>query len=127
MIVRHITNSQAGDTGLATVLVLLLIAHFAENLALVIWAIAVLVVTMIWPAVFRPLAYVWFTFANILRRIVSSIILTLVFVVIATPIGFVRRMIGADPMREKSWKNGGHSVFEERDDEFTAKDLERPY
>ena len=127
MIARNITNTQARDTGLAAVLILLLIAHFKDNIGLVGPAIIVLVLDMIWPNIFRPLGYVWFTLANILRKIVSSILLTVVFLVIATPIGLVRRLIGADPMRTKSWKDGPTSVFVERNHLCSGKDLERPY
>ena len=127
MIVRKVTKAQARDTGLAAVLILLLIAHFRESAALVAPAIIVLVVDMAWPNFFRPLAYVWFTLANIMRKIVSSILLTVLFLVIVTPIGLLRRLSGADSMKVKQWKDGPKSVFEERDQVFTAKDLERPY
>ena len=127
MIVKNVTKAQASDTGLAAVLIMLLIAHFRESTALVVPTILVLVVTMIWPDIFRPAAYVWFTLANILRKIVSSILLTVVFLVIATPIGLIRRLTGADPMKKKHWKDGSTSVFVEREHLFTAQDLERPY
>jgi hypothetical protein len=127
VIVRKVTKAQARDTGLAAVLILLLIAHFRESVTLVAPAIVVLVVDMVWPSIFRPFAYVWFTLANILRRIVSSILLTVLFVVIATPIGLIRRLLGADPMKSKKWKKGPQSVFVERDHVFAAEDLERPY
>jgi ABC-type phosphate/phosphonate transport system permease subunit len=127
VIVRHITKVQARDTGLAAVLILLLIAHFRDSVALVAPAIGVLVLDMIWPNFFRPFAYVWFTVANILRRIVSTILLTVVFMVIATPIGLIRRLFGADPMRNKKWKDGSTSVFVERNHLFSGGDLEQPY
>jgi hypothetical protein len=127
VIVRQISKAQARDTGLAAVLILLLIAHFRDSISLVPAAIAVLVIDMIWPSFFRPFAYVWFTLANILRRVVSSILLTVLFLVIVTPIGLLRRLFGADPMKGKSWKDGPKSVFEEREHPFSAKDLERPY
>jgi hypothetical protein len=127
MIVRDISKAQARDTGLAAVLILLLIAHFRETMTLVAPAIIVLVLDMLWPSLFRPLGYVWFSLANILHKTVSTIILTVVFLFIATPIGLVRRLLGADPMGGKRWKNGGSSVFVEREHLFSARDLERPY
>ncbi len=127
MIVREITRAQARDTGLAAVLILLLIAHFRASLTLVAPAIAVLVPDMAGPDIFRPLGFVWFSLANVLRKIVSTILLTVVFLLIATPIGLLRRIFGADPMQGKRWKDGGASVFVTRDHLFSAKDLERPY
>jgi len=127
VIVKRVTSAQARDTGLAAVLVLLLIAVFKDTDATVLPAVIVLVVNMIWPGIFRPLAYVWFTLANILRKIVSSILLTAVFLVILTPIGLLRTLFGADSMRTKTWKKDSSSVFVERDHLFTASDMERPY
>jgi ABC-type phosphate/phosphonate transport system permease subunit len=127
VIVRHVTKGQARDTGLAAVLILLLIAHFKDSTALVLPAMLVLVVDMAWPNFFRPAAYIWFTFANILRKIVSTILISVVFLVIATPIGLVRRLIGADPMQVGQWKKGSTSVFVDRDHLYTKQDLERPY
>jgi hypothetical protein len=127
VIVKSVTKAQARDTGLAAVLILLLIAHFRHSATLVGPAIIVLVVDMIWPSFFRPLAYVWFSLANILRKIVSSILLTVVYLVIMTPIGLIRRLVGADSMMTKKWKDGSSSVFVERDHLFSGKDLERPY
>jgi ABC-type phosphate/phosphonate transport system permease subunit len=127
MIVREISKAQAQDTGLAAVLILLLIAFFRESVALVGPAIAVLVLDMIWPDFFRPFGFVWFSLANVLRKIVSTILLTVVFIFIATPIGLLRRLSGADPMLGKRWKDGGASVFITRDHLYSGRDLERPY
>lgn len=127
MIVRQVTKAQARDTGLAAVLVLLLIARFRESTTLLLPAIIVLIVDMAWPNFFRPAAYVWFTLANVMRKIVSTILISVVFWVIATPIGLVRRLVGADPMQIREWKKGPKSVFNNRDHLYTKRDLERPY
>ena len=127
LIVRSVSPSQARDTGLAAVLIMLLVMHFTKSAGLVPLTIAVLVMTMLWPGFFRPLAFVWFTLANILRLVVSTVLLTVVFLVIATPIGLIRRLSGADPLLRKQWKNGAGSVFVVRDHLFTGKDLEQPY
>lgn len=127
MIVRSITASQARDTGLAFVLILLLVGHFRHDDVWILPAIGVLVMTMIWPGFFRPFGYVWFTAANVLRKVVSSILLTVIFLVIATPIGWIRRIVGADPMQRRRWKKDQTSVFVQRDHIFSAEDLERPY
>jgi hypothetical protein len=127
MIARHISESQARDTGLAAVLVLLFFARLTGSEGLILPAMGVLVLTMLWPTLFRPLGVVWFTLANVLRRVVSTVLLTVLFVVIAVPIGWVRRLAGVDPLRLRQWKRGNQSVFVERDHLFSAKDLERPY
>ncbi len=121
------TVEQAKDTGLAAVLILLLVAHFWELAGLMAPAIAVLVITMVWPALFRPAARVWFGLSEVLGTVASKVLLSIVFFVVGTPVGLIRRVFGADSMRLREWKNGGESVFDERDHVYTAVDLERPY
>jgi len=119
--------NQARDTGLALVLILLIIEYVMRPGWLVICAIAVLVLTMTCPAVFRPLARVWFGFSHLLGTIVSKIILSIVFFFIVTPVGFIRRAFGADPMKTRLWKKGGESVFVNRNHLYTKEDIEKPY
>jgi hypothetical protein len=119
--------AQAKDTGLAIVLILLLVALIWEQHQLILPAAIVLVLAMAWPALFRPLAHVWFGLSFLLGSIVSKILLTVVYALIAVPVGLIRRLGGADAMRLKQWKKGSGSVFVERNHAFTAGDLEKPY
>ena len=121
------TVEQAKDTGLAAVLILLLVAHFWELPTLVPAAIAVLVITMVWPALFRPAARLWFGLSHVLGTVASKVLLSVVFIVLATPMGLLRRVLGADSMRLREWKSGPDSVFLERDHLYTPEELERPY
>jgi hypothetical protein len=49
----------------------------------------------------RPLNYVWFRFGLVLHRIMSSVILALLFFVTVTPIAFIYRLLRKDPLRLK--------------------------
>ncbi len=118
---------QARDTGLAAVLIVLLFTHFAEWPQLILAAIALLILVMAWPTAFRPLAGFWFGFSEFLGNIMSKVILTSIFALVATPVGLVRRLAGADSMKQKEWKQGNGSVFVNRDCAFSAKDLEQPF
>ena len=122
-----ITKEQAKDTGLAMILILLLFAHFGKVQACLLPAIAVLVATMTWPAVFTPLAKLWFGLSHLLGGIVSKVLLAIVFYLVATPIALLRRLGGADAMRCKAWKDGRGTAFVERSHQFSGKDLEAPY
>ncbi|UCH20943.1 MAG: hypothetical protein JSU83_20875 [Deltaproteobacteria bacterium] len=120
-------HSQARDTGLALLLILLLIIYFSKNLGLVIPSIGVLVLIIVWPTIFRPFAPLWFGLSNLLGALVSKIILSMIFFLIVTPVGLLRRMFGRDSMRLKDWKNGQDSVLLERNHICTKKDIEKPY
>ena len=121
------TNEQAKDTGLAAVLILLLLAQFRALPMLIAPAVVVLVITMAFPALFRPAARVWFGLSHVLGTVGSKVLLSIVFFGLATPVGLFRRVLGADSMRPREWKNGAESVFFERDHEYTSSELERPY
>lgn len=119
--------NQAKDTGLAIVLILLIFAYMANPGWLLLGAMAMLILTMTWPDVFRPLAKVWFGLSHILGTIVSKILLTIVFFLVVTPVGIVRKVLGADPMRTRLWKKGSASVLVERNMLYSKKDIEKPY
>jgi hypothetical protein len=121
------THSQERDTGLALLLILLLIVYFSENVRLIIPSIAVLVLIMIWPNIFRPLAPFWFGLSRLLGTIVSKIILSLLYFLIVTPVGILMRVLNKDSMRLKDWKNSKGSVLLERNHTFTPKDIDKPY
>ena len=124
---RKINLDEAKDTGLAIILILLIIEYVKRPGWLTLGTMAVLVLTMTYPAALKPLGRIWFGFSHILGTIVSKIILSLVFFLIVTPIGLVRRISGADPMRNKLWKKGDESVLVKRNHHYSSEDLQKPY
>jgi hypothetical protein len=118
---------QAKDTGLAIILILLIAAYVRQPDWLLFSAMAVLVLTMTWPDVFKPLAKIWFGVSHVLGTVVSKVILTVVFFLVVTPVGLVRGLFGADPMKIKLWKKGRVSVLVDRNTLYTKKDIEKPY
>ena len=124
---KSFNKEQAKDTGLAMVLILLLSVYLGRKEYLMLPAILVLVLTMTWPAFFTPLARVWFGLSHIMGTVVSKIVLSVVFFVVATPVGFFRRLGGSDAMRQKDWGKKGESAFVTRDHRFVKEDVEKPY
>lgn len=121
------TTQQCQDTGMAIVLVLLLIALRVERSGVVLAALVVQVVAMTVPRVFAPFAVVWFAASHAIGTVVSAILLTIVYAVVVTPVGLVRRLTGTDPLRLKAFKAGTASAMTERRHVFGPRDLERPY
>ena len=124
---RKINLDEAKDTGLAIILILLIIEYVKRPGWLILCTMAVLVLTMTYPAALKPPGRIWFGFSHILGTLVSKIILSLVFFLIVTPIGLVRRISGADPMRNKLWKKGDDSVLVKRNHHYSSDDLQKPY
>jgi hypothetical protein len=121
------TPEQARDTGLALVLLCLLLAYWGGRAQFLPGAMALLVLVMAWPQAFRPLAGLWFGLAHLMGLVASTVILTLLFFLLVTPVGLVRRWLGADAMQLKKWKKDRHSVFTVREGPIQPQDLANPY
>ena len=119
--------AQARDTGMAMVLICLLIGYFGKKYAFYNIAIPLLVINMIRPAFYRPVAKVWIGLSNLLGTFVSKILLTTIFFVLVTPLGLIRRLSGFDSLQLKKWKKDCSSVFTDRNHTFKSKDIETPY
>jgi hypothetical protein len=120
-------EQRARDTGMAAVLVLILVAFFTRRQQWLLAATGTLVLTMVWPGAFGPLSRLWFGLSRLLGTVVSKVVLTVLFLSVVLPMGTLRRLAGADPMRVNSWHRDRRSVLSRRDRRFTAEDLEKPF
>jgi hypothetical protein len=123
------TKEQCKDTGMAMVLIFLILALWKHQnpLTFIKFAMVVLVVDMSYPPVFKPFAVVWFGISHLLGMIMSRILLSIVFFGVVMPIGVLRRAMGKDSLQLKTFKASSASVMEIRNHTFTAADLEKPY
>jgi saxitoxin biosynthesis operon SxtJ-like protein len=124
---RNISKEQSKDTGMAMVLLLLLASGSFKREILVAVAVVALVVGMVWPQIYRPVAVIWLGGTHLLGTVVSKILLTIVFFGVVTPIGLVRKFIGIDSLRLKAFKSGENSVMVIRNHTFIGQDIEKPY
>ena len=79
------------------------------------------------PGLLNPLRVAWMKFAHVLGVVNARIILTVIFVVVVTPVALVMRMLGRssiargpDPARASYWQGRGP-------EEFTADRMERQF
>ena len=121
------SRDQARDTGMALTLVALIVFLATREIRYATIATAILLLDMIWPSFFKPLAKVWFGLSHVLGTVMSKVILTLAFFLVLTPMGLLRSLLGKDPMRVRQFKQGTDSVFRVRDHTFTAADVEQPF
>lgn len=70
-----------------------------------LWSLAIagafLFTGLVIPKVLRPLNKLWFRFGLLLNRIVSPIVMGILFFLTVTPIGLLKRMGNADLLRQK--------------------------
>ncbi len=64
-------------------------------------AAAFLVVALLVPSVLRPLNWLWFQFGMLLSKVMTPIVMGILFVVTVVPTAFVMRLRGKDLLRLK--------------------------
>ena len=57
------------------------------------------------PSMLKSLNFLWFRFGILLGRIISPIVMALVFVFAIIPTGIIIRLMGKDPLQRKFLKN----------------------
>jgi len=124
---RQISEDQAKDTGMAMVLICLLIVLIGHKQQFLGVAVVLLLINMIKPTLFKPLAKIWLGFSHVLGTFMSKIILSILFFGMVTPIGLLRRCLGKDSLQIKKWKKERTSVFRVRDHLFKADDIKHPF
>jgi len=124
---RKITKDQSRDTGMAVLLLLLLVDVRGKHGRFLLAAIALQVLNMTVPQIYRPIAVLWLGLSDLLGAVVSKILLSIVFFVIVVPIGVLRRLAGKDSLKLRAFKAGHDSVMVERNHTFIGRDLERPF
>jgi multisubunit Na+/H+ antiporter MnhG subunit len=123
----RISKDQAKDTGMAMVLICLLVTLYYHRSKLLVLPVILLLINMTAPKIYKPAAVIWLGLSNILGTVTSKILLTVLFFTVVTPVGVVRKIMGADAMILKKWKKDKSSVFETRNHEFKPEDIDRPY
>jgi len=124
---KRTSRDQSKDAGLALILILNITGVVFHYPIVFQIQIVLLVLVMIFPMVFKPIAYVWFGLSNILGSISSFILLSAIFFLIVFPIGIIRRALGSDSFHQREWKQDTKSVFVTRDHIYTNDDISNPY
>ena len=122
-----ITKAQSKDTSLAFILIFSILTLYKKELQFVYPALAFSLVSMTFPQLFKPLAFLWFGLAEVMGTIMSKILLSLVFFFVITPLTLLIKMMGVDSMRIKEWHNGKDTAFIDRNHQFGKADIEKPY
>ena len=102
--------------GIVFSIVFLIIALFPliNDGSLRIWSLTVsmvfLFLGLINSKILTPLNKIWFKFGLILGRIVSPVIMGIIFFLVVTPIAFIMRLVGKDLLNLKFNKNKSYWI-----------------
>ena len=102
--------------GIVFFIVFLLISLYPltnhENIR--IWSLIIslifLILGLLNSKILNPFNKLWFKFGMILGRIISPIIMSIIFFLVVTPIGFIMRIIGKDLLNLKFNKNQSYWI-----------------
>jgi hypothetical protein len=86
-------------------------------------AFLILLLTILFPYLFYPVAVVWFGLSTILAKISSFIILSVLFIILVIPMGLFRKISGRDILKLNKFKKSRNSVMTERNHLFGSDDL----
>lgn len=85
-------------------------------------ALAVAVLSLLSGFIRDTMVWLWIKMAEVLGYINSRILLTFIFFILLTPVAFLYKLTGKDPMQRKR-KSGIKSMFVERNHTYTKEDL----
>ena len=111
---KTVSKKQASDSGMAVVLIFMIIGLFTGNDLYYKIAIPVLVMNMIYPMFYYYFAILWLGFSHLLGTVVSKIILSILFFVIVLPVALLRKLMGKDSLKLKLFKKSERSVMHKR-------------
>ena len=102
--------------GIVFFVVFLLIALYPLTYAgeIRIWSLIISIIFLILgllnSKILAPLNKIWFKFGILLGKIVSPLIMGIIFFLVVTPIGFIMRLLGKDVLNLKYNKNKSYWI-----------------
>jgi hypothetical protein len=115
------------DSGLAFILIILIIGLIFKLTITYKLAVVAILLLMIKPGIFYPFTFVWLNISDFMGKIISKVLLSVIFLVFVMPVGLFRKLNGKDSLKLKFFRKSGHSVFIERNHKFIKEDLINPY
>jgi len=79
----------------------------------------------VWPAALRPLYVVWMKFGAVMGAINTRIIMSVFFFVMLTPIAWLMKALGKDPMARALQKSA--QSYRVNSAPYTKEQMEKPY
>ena len=116
-----ISNKQNTEFGLVASLTILVIS-FWSGIDLKVVAVITLLVGLLFPRLYTPFAWLWFGMAKVLERFMSKVILFLIFFLVVTPVGLLRKALGKDSLHTCRSKNKT-SLFENQTHCYHPEDI----
>jgi hypothetical protein len=115
------------DSGLALLLLTLIVGHWLHQPYTAQIAIAEVLILLTAPVLLFPFTFLWLNISDLLGKIMSKLILFVVFFVFVFPVALIRKALGKDTLSLKKFKKDTNSVFISRHHTYSSTDLTTPY
>ncbi|NSW45218.1 MAG: hypothetical protein HPY79_05340 [Bacteroidales bacterium] len=122
-----LSREKVKDTGIIVAIFLILWGYWSNNDYIYIYIIPILLITILIPNLFYPIAFLIFGFANIIGKITQLIIFSILYFFLITPISLFRKALKKDSLKIYGFKKTNNTAFIDREHEYTYLDLENPY
>ena len=118
-----VTRRQNIEFGLVAILAALVLSYWLEDTKLLLFAIVLVLITILIPVLLTPFACLWYGLSYFLGKIMSSVLLGLIYALVVTPVGLIRRLFGKDDLSLRKFGKSGKSVFVDRVHEYGKEDM----
>ena len=123
----HFSRKDHSDSGLALLLITLITGFWVNHQLASRLAIAEVLILLVAPVLVFPFTFLWLNISELLGKISSKILLTIIFFLFVWPVALFRKAIGKDTLKLKDFKKNANSVFTERNHTYTKTDFTTPY
>lgn len=125
--VRAVGRKECIEFGVVCVCALQVVFIYLRDVEFIYVGIAISTLILTLPRLLYPAAYVWNLLSALLNAIGPAVMLTVVFVVVVTPVALLKRIFGRDIMRRREFGKGSVSALEIRNKIFEAGDFKKMY
>lgn len=125
--IKSLTREKIKDTGILVGIALIILGNWSNNTQLFYYTIPILFITILVPNLFFPVAFILFGLSSIIGKIFQQIILSVLFFLMITPIGVLRKAMKKDVLKLRAFKKSNNSTFVNREYKYSSKDFDKPF
>lgn len=123
----RMSEAEVRNIGLAFAVVFLVAGLYTEGKVLLAVSVLFFVAAVAAPHILQPFCVMWQTFTNIVGDMFLTLVISVIFVLVITPIGVVRRIVTGNQLFFRRNTESKENAFYSRVHKLTAADLRYPY
>lgn len=126
-IFSKIPEKQYLETGVILMIVLVIAGLFTNQQVYYLISLITGVTAILMPAVFHPVAFLWFGFSKVIGTVMSKMLMGIIYYLIITPVALFRKLTGKDTLKLTQLKKNRTTVFIERSHTYDSTDMTHHY